>query len=183
MPIDSRPRRRSLLATGATGAAALLLTGCSGGERKAAERGLASLDERLRGRAARGSAALLARYDRTLAAHPGLAGRLAPLRADVARHVKAFGGTAARGGSGSPQAPASPVPASPAPSGARAPRGAGADVPRDPRRALAALADAERAAADGLTRALDGAPPELARLLASVAAAGAVHAYLLTNGE
>jgi hypothetical protein len=179
VPIDSRPHRRSLLATGATGAAALLLTGCSGGERKAAERGLASLDERLRGRAARGSAALLDRYDRTLAAHPGLAGRLAPLRADVARHVKAFGGTAVRGGSGSPQVPASPG----APSGARAPRDAGADVPRDPRRALAALADAERAAADGLTRALDGAPPELARLLASVAAAGAVHAYLLTNGE
>ncbi|MCI0385176.1 hypothetical protein [Streptomyces sp. CNQ085] len=56
-------------------------------------------------------------------------------------------------------------------------------MPADPGRALAALADAERTAADALTRALDGAPPELARLLASVAAAGAVHVYLLTEGE
>ncbi|WP_410536106.1 hypothetical protein [Streptomyces sp. KL2] len=178
MPIDPRPRRRSLLATGVAGAAALLLTGCSQERPTAAERRLASADERLRRAAARGSAALLARYDRTLAAHPDLAGRLEPLRADVARHVRAFGGTEP-GGPGSPKDSGSPG-GSPAPEAAR---GTGAGVPADPGRALSALANAERTAADALTRALDGAPPELARLLASVAAAGAVHVYLLTGGE
>ncbi|GAA2458309.1 hypothetical protein [Streptomyces macrosporus] len=174
MPIDSRPRRRSLLATGVTGAAALLLTGCSDEAREVVERERASLARRLRRRAARDSAELLDRYDRTIAAHPSLAERLRPLRADVARHVTAFGGTASRG-SASPRAQASP----------EAARNAGADttVPEDSGRALAALADAERATADARTRALLDAPPELARLLASVAAAGAVHAYLLTNGE
>ncbi|WP_240958360.1 hypothetical protein [Streptomyces barkulensis] len=184
MPIDPRPRRRSLLAAGAAGAAALLLTGCSQEEPTAAERRLASADERLRGAAARGSAALLARYDRTLAAHPDLAGRLEPLRADVARHVRAFGGTES-GGSASPKPSGTPK-ASASPGGSPAPdasRGAGAGVPADPGRALAVLANAERAAADALTRALDGAPPELSRLLASVAAAGAVHVHLLTDGE
>ncbi|WP_307792370.1 hypothetical protein [Streptomyces verrucosisporus] len=184
MPIDPRPRRRSLLATGAAGAAALLLTGCSWEEPTAAERGLASAGERLRGAAARGSAALLVRYDRTLAAHPDLAERLEPLRADVARHVKAFGGTGS-GASAGPKASGTPK-ASESTGGSPAPdasRSTGAGVPADPGRALAALANAERAAADALTRALDGAPPELARLLASVAAAGAVHVYLLTDGE
>ncbi|MGY1455024.1 hypothetical protein [Streptomyces sp. SS8] len=184
MPIDPRPRRRSLLAAGAAGAAALLPTGCSREEPTAAERRLASAGERLRGAAAHGSAALLARYDRTLAAHPDLAERLKPLRADVARHVKAFGGTGS-GASAAPKAPGSPK-ASASAGGSPAPgasRGAEAGVPADPGRALAALANAERATTDTLTRALDGAPPELARLLASVAAAGAVHVYLLTDGE
>ena len=178
MPIDSRPRRRSLLAAGTAGAA-LLLTGCSGsgGTRRAAEHELSSRAEGLRRHAARDSADLLARYDRTIAAHPGLAGRLEPLRADVARHVKAFGGTADRGGTGRPGASASP--------GAARDAGApgDAEVPGDARRALAVLAAAERATAGARTRALLDAPPELARLLASVAAAGAVHAYLLTDGE
>ncbi|MFH0242126.1 hypothetical protein ACGRHY_06710 [Streptomyces sp. HK10] len=184
MPIDPRPRRRSLLGTGAAGAAALLLTGCSQEKQTAAERRLASAGVRLRGAAARGSAALLARYDRTLAAHPDLAGRLEPLRADVARHVRAFGGTEP-GGSGGPKPSGDPK-ASASTGGSPAPeasRGAGAGVPADPERALAALVNAERAAATALARALDGAPPELARLLASVAAAGAVHVYLLTDGE
>ncbi|MCG3040732.1 hypothetical protein L7D48_09155 [Streptomyces sp. S1A] len=184
MPFDPRPRRRSLLATGAAGAAALLLTGCSQEEPTAAERRLASAGERLRGAAARGSAALLARYDRTLAAHPDLAERLRPLRADVARHVRAFGGTEP-GASASPKTSGSPR-ASAGTGGPPAPdasRSAESGVPADPGRALSALANAERAAADALTRALDGAPPELARLFASVAAAGAVHVYLLTDGE
>ncbi|WP_394342159.1 hypothetical protein [Streptomyces spongiicola] len=45
------------------------------------------------------------------------------------------------------------------------------------------LAAAERRTADGHAAALSAAPPEYARLLASVAAAGAVHAYLLTEGS
>ena len=47
---------------------------------------------------------------------------------------------------------------------------------------LAELASAERALADRRTKALEEVPGELARLLASVAAAGAVHVYLLTEG-
>ncbi|WP_031508358.1 hypothetical protein [Streptomyces megasporus] len=169
MPIDSRPRRRSLLATGVTGAAALVLAGCSDGASEAVERERSSHAQRLRRRAARDSVDLLERYDRTIDAHPSLAGRLEPLRANVARHVTAFGGAAPRG-SASPRTAADPGPA-------------GTAVPADTGRALTALANAERATADARTRALLDAPPELARLLASVAAAGAAHAYLLTNGE
>ncbi|MEV5380867.1 hypothetical protein AB0L26_33645 [Streptomyces nondiastaticus] len=52
-------------------------------------------------------------------------------------------------------------------------------MPGDEKAALAALADAERRTADSRTKDLASASPELARLLASVAAAGAAHAYLL----
>lgn len=135
-----------------TGAAALLLTGCAGG------RDGDGTDGRARAEAGRNTTALLARYDATLAAHAALAPRLRPLRAETARHAQAFG--------------AAPTPA-PSPS---APPPA---VPDDPDEALAALAAAERRTADGHTAALAAAPPELARLLASVAAAGASHAYLL----
>ncbi|MGK5641747.1 hypothetical protein ACSNOK_26005, partial [Streptomyces sp. URMC 126] len=62
------------------------------------------------------------------------------------------------------------------------PPGAPPAVPDDPDEALAALAAAERRTADGRGAALADAPPELARLLASVAAAGAAHAYLLGAG-
>ncbi|WP_372411922.1 hypothetical protein [Streptomyces luteireticuli] len=150
------PRRRTLLAGGA---AALLVTGCSGGhDGKADER--ARAEERLRARAGRDSATLLAAYDATIAAHAGLAGRLRPLRAEVARHAEAFGSS-----------PASPSPSPSAPSSP--------SVPGDEKSALAALADAERRTADDRAAALGSASPELARLLASVAAAGAAHAYLL----
>ncbi|WP_274912937.1 hypothetical protein [Streptomyces sp. WZ-12] len=151
-------RRTTLLAGAALGGAALL-SGCAadaGPDPRAAERSAAA--ERLRTRAARDSATLLARYDATLSAHPALAPRLRPLRAEVARHTEAF----------------TPKAASPAPGGT--PR-----VPADEREARTALADAERTLADTRTTALLSAPPELARLLASVAAAGAAHAYLLAQ--
>ncbi|MEU7169628.1 hypothetical protein AB0A70_34085 [Streptomyces morookaense] len=155
------PHRRRVLAGGAaallTGGAAALLGGCAGSPDPEHD----SAAERLRIRAGRDSAALLERYDATVAAHAGLAARLRPLRAEVARHAEAFG----------------PRPApSPSPSAPRV------QVPADEKAALAALADAERRTADARTTALAGAPPELARLLASVAAAGAVHAYLLGSG-
>jgi hypothetical protein len=54
-------------------------------------------------------------------------------------------------------------------------------VPADPRTALTGLAAAERALADQRAKALLEVPGELARLMASVAAAGAAHAYLLTE--
>jgi hypothetical protein len=55
-------------------------------------------------------------------------------------------------------------------------------VPAAEKDALAGLAAAERTLADQRAKALLDVPGELARLLASVAAAGATHAYLLTEG-
>lgn len=106
--------------------------------------------------AVRDSAALLGRYDAAAAAHPSLAARLRPLRAEVVRHIEAFGGAA--------------------PSGTRPPAAAGTTTAAQ---ALADLAAAERALADRRAAALLTVPGELARLMASVAAAGAGHAALL----
>ncbi|MBL1084939.1 hypothetical protein JK359_23700 [Streptomyces actinomycinicus] len=155
----SGPRRRSLIAS-AAGAA--LLVGCSAEQDSGADDPSAA--DRARARAARDSRELLARYDAVLAAHSGLAERLRPLREQVAQHVGAFGD-----GTKSTPAPArssgSPTP-----------------VPAAEKDAVAALAAAERALADRRGKELLETPGELARLLASVAAAGAAHAYLLTEG-
>ncbi|WP_018569392.1 hypothetical protein [Streptomyces sp. PsTaAH-124] len=203
----SGPRRRSLLAS-AAGAA--LLAGCSaGGDSSGDSGGGPSLADRVRAGAARDSENLARRYDAVLAAHPALAGRLAPLRAEVARHAAAFGGAGASAAVPSPSATATAgsgdgatPPASPAATdavraavggggaaGTAGPSGSGgaaasasAGVPARPGDALASLAAAERSLADRRTDALLQVPGELARLLASVAAAGAAHAYLLTEG-
>ncbi|UNO39664.1 hypothetical protein [Streptomyces sp. MST-110588] len=203
-------RRRTLLAGAALGGTALI-SGCSedaGERRHDGGTGRVAAAGRLRERAARDSAALLARYDATLAAHPALGDRLRPLRAEVARHAEAFGaavppggpsatpsgrpgGTAGSGTGGGPSKTPSAGPTDSAGSagstgsvGATASAGPSRtpEVPRDERQARAALADAERRTADARTAALADAPAELARLLASVAAAGAAHAYLLTEG-
>ncbi|MCI3933411.1 hypothetical protein [Streptomyces sp. AN091965] len=160
------PRRRSLLA-GTAGA--VLLTGCSDAGSGEGD-GRSADAERLRARAARDSAALLDRYDAVIAAHAPLSARLRPLREEVARHAKAFG-------DGGP---------TPTPAATRAPE---PPVPGDRKDALRLLATAERELARRRGKQLLDAPGELARLLASVAAAGAAHAYLLTekgaegNGE
>ncbi|MFI6036134.1 hypothetical protein ACIBBD_18580 [Streptomyces sp. NPDC051315] len=175
----SGPRRRTLLAS-AAGAA--LLVGCSSGSGDSGSDGSGggpSVTERARARAARDSAGLVARYDAVLAVHPALAGRLSPLRAEVVRHVTAFGGVRER--SASPSASASAA-ASPSPSAPASGAAASAAVPAGERDALVDLAAAERALADQRIAALVDVPGELARLLASVAAAGAAHAYLLTEG-
>ncbi|MGW1274466.1 hypothetical protein ACWD5A_38440, partial [Streptomyces sp. NPDC002491] len=101
----SGPRRRTLLAS-AAGAA--LLAGCSAGPEGTPKRasGTPSVTERVRARAARESSGLLARYDAALAVHPALAARLAPLRAEVVRHVAAFGGVGTASPSPSPTATA-----------------------------------------------------------------------------
>ncbi|MFJ2768361.1 hypothetical protein [Streptomyces sp. NPDC087300] len=170
----SGPRRRSLL-TGAAGVAgAVLLTGCSDSadtdERPSAARRLAA-------RAAADSTELIERYDAVIAAHPSLAERLRPLRAEVRRHARAFTDG---------HAPASAPPAGSAgPSGSPAEpsASAGPSVAADPKDAVRELAKAERTLADRRAQALLDAPAEQARLLASVAAAGAAHAYLLTEGD
>ncbi|GAA3077445.1 hypothetical protein [Streptomyces glomeratus] len=174
MPFPPHPRirlrRRSLFAS-AAGAA--LVAGCSGASDPAGPGRRFSAADRARARAARDSEELAERYAAVIAAHPALAARLRPLRAQVVRHAQAFGGHA--GTSASPSASAS-APAS-APASPAAPA-----VPADPKAALAGLAQAERALADRRTDALLGVPGELARLMASVAAAGAAHVYLLTEG-
>jgi hypothetical protein len=145
-------------------AGAALLTGCSDDEDPASDgaRGArsASATQRIKARAARDSGDLLDRYEAALAAHPALAARLGPLRDEVARHAKTFGAPAR------PAAPASPSPSA---------------SPASEKDAVSALAKAERELADRRAAALVEAPAELARLLASVAAAGAGHAYLLTK--
>ncbi|MBQ0830922.1 hypothetical protein [Streptomyces tagetis] len=175
--LPSGPRRRSLLAS-AAGVA--LLAGCTGSP----DSGSAgpSAAARARTRAAADSEALAARYDAVIAAHPGLAGRLGPLREETVRHAAAFAGpgTASPSASRTASAPASPSVSA---------RAAGPQedtspaVPADEKGALTALAGAERRLADRRTAALLDVPGELARLLASVAAAGAAHVYLLTEGD
>ncbi|MEU7420891.1 hypothetical protein [Streptomyces antibioticus] len=174
------PRRRTLLAS-AAGAA--LLAGCSSGPRDSggsgkeeeSAGGSPSVTERARARAARESHALVERYDAVLAAHPALTERLTPLRAEVVRHMEAFGGTPTASPTPSSAAPSSAMPSSSAPSPS-------SSAPVSAKEAIAALAAAERTLADSRAAALLDVPGELARLLASVAAAGAAHAYLLTEG-
>ncbi|MFF9243279.1 hypothetical protein ACF1AL_31035 [Streptomyces sp. NPDC014801] len=195
--LPSGPRRRSLLvASAASAAGAVLVTGCSGGSGggDGGTGGSPSVSERARARAARDSAGLVARYDAVLAAHPRLAARLAPLRAEVVRHMEVFGGTGSSStASGSPSAGSSSgVGASPSASGspsvgsssgaAAGGGSASAGVPGTEKDALGQLAAAERELADRRVAALTGVDGELARLLASVAAAGAGHAFLLTEG-
>ncbi|MFE0516035.1 hypothetical protein [Streptomyces sp. NPDC058964] len=176
----SGPRRRSLLAS-AAGAA--LLVGCSpGADPDGGTGGGPSVTERASARAARDSLELVEQYDAVIAAHPALAERLRPLRAEVALHAKAFAeGAPAASRSPEPSGSAShPASASAAPSTSPT---ASPTVPAGKKDALAGLAAAERSLADRRAKALLDVPAEPARLLASVAAAGAAHAYLLTEGE
>lgn len=161
------PRRRTLLAS-AAGAA--LLVGCtSESDSTATGAGSPSVAERTRARAARDSAGLVQEYDAAIAAFPVLAQRLAELRAEVVRHAEAFGGA---------EPTPAPTPTSASPSAS--PTASAAPVSEQ--QALAGLAAAERTLMDRRTQALLDVPGELARLLASVAAAGAAHVYLLTEG-
>lgn len=185
-------RRGALTAAGAL-VAGTVLAGCDGEERPAAERtGAAraartSPEQRLRTTAVRTSAVLLAGYDRVAAAHPATHAALAPLRAEVRQHTEALaeGTTPASPRPSAPTAtaPAPTAPASPTteavestagPSGSATPAG-------DARTALTELAAEARRAGDAHTASLLDAEPELSRLLASVAAACGVHAYLLTE--
>ncbi|MFE6915889.1 hypothetical protein [Streptomyces rubiginosohelvolus] len=166
-------RRGALTATGALALGAVL-TGCGGddegaGGKQPAHSGAratsAKAEKALREKAVRDGALLLARYDLVAEAHPATAAGLVPLRAAVAEHGKALAPPRAKGepkGDKAPPAPAGPVSA-------------------DPKAAVRELAAAERRRADTHTEALLTAGPELARLLASVAAAAAAHAYLLTE--
>ncbi|WP_406342179.1 hypothetical protein [Streptomyces sp. NBC_00648] len=162
-------RRAALAATGAA-AAAGLLAACSDSTAPDADRGAAEqaraarAEAALRLRTSAASTALRDRYQAVSVRHPLVRDRLAPLREEAAQHATAL----AAGHAQQPSAPSSTLPAA---------------VPDDPSEALRELAATARQVSDTHTAALTGAPPELARLLASVAAAGAVHAYLLTRRE
>ncbi|WP_328308946.1 hypothetical protein OG432_07375 [Streptomyces sp. NBC_00442] len=162
-----------------TGAAtAGLLTGCSrgpsesGGAAAGAREAAARAETALRARTSAASRALVAQYDAVLAMHPALRPRLAPLRDQAAQHVTAL--AAAPAPSHSPTAPAAPSPSA-APDTV-------STVPSDADEAVKQLAEAERRTSEAQLTALATAPPELARLLASVSASGAGHAYLLAGG-
>ncbi|MFD9006785.1 hypothetical protein ACFV0T_38605 [Streptomyces sp. NPDC059582] len=192
----SGTRRRSLL-TSAAGVA--LLVGCStaGEDTEESSGSSPSVAERARARAAQESKGIVEQYDVVIAAHPGLVERLGPLRAEALRHVQAFesdrttaspsthsssASSASSAFTSSNSASASSLSASPGPAGApssAASSPAGVGTEKD---ALAWLATAERTLADQRAKALLDLPGELARLLASVAAAGAAHTYLLTEG-
>ncbi|MGI5403274.1 hypothetical protein ACQEVG_28265 [Streptomyces sp. CA-135486] len=156
-------RRRALMVTGAVAAGAL--TGCSDEERERrrthgaapdAARDAARSDAALRRRLAASSGALRDQYDAVIAQHPSLAGQLAALREAVSEHVAALGGTTRVAAPGA--------------------------IPAAAPAAVKTLVAAERRTSDAYLAALVDAEPELARLLASIAAAGAAHAYLLTKG-
>ncbi|MDT0412755.1 MULTISPECIES: hypothetical protein [Streptomyces] len=173
--------RRLLLASGSALAGASLLTGCSDDSDAASRRRAkaeATAAQKLSRGAARDSADLTARYDATLAAHPGLDATLRPLRAQVTRHREAFD-AAGRGATGSPSPDASSSASGRAAGAAATSASPGPTVASDQKTALRDLATAEKKLADHRARVLVDAPGELARLLASVAAAGAAHAYVL----
>ncbi|MFB6980510.1 hypothetical protein [Streptomyces scopuliridis] len=170
-------RRHALRAAGA--ATAGLLTGCSPDSPAVdSPAGIAQAAKRervLRMRAAGGHRELLDQYDAVLKRHPGQRERLAPLRAAVVRQLAALAPEPAESASPAASPSVSVTAAAPAP-GSPA-------VPAEPSAALRALAATERRTSDAHTASLMEAPPELARLLASLAAAGAAHAYLLTEGS
>ncbi|MER5867773.1 ferritin-like domain-containing protein [Kitasatospora sp. NPDC002040] len=152
--------RRSLLALGALGGAQLVLCGCTDdGGSPDQERKKADADLPLRTRAVAATDQLLAGYDAVLAG-PGAAqaDRLRALRAEVTEHRAAL---------------ATGLPAASATASASA-TAAGAPVTT-----AAQLAAAERTTAGARLADLSAASPELAKLLAVVSAAGALHAAAL----
>lgn len=190
-------RRGALLAVGA--AAGGLLTACSDddGSRGATSAAAVRAAKALRVKSAGTSRELLRQYDAVLDRHPDQATRLTPLRSAVARHVTALSPPRPPKKDGSakpsPSSPASSATSS-APSSAPSLGTAAGDngdgasgpapsVPAEPGAAIKALAAAERRTSEAHADALVHAPPELARLLASLAAASAGHAYLLTEGS
>ncbi|MEZ5116327.1 MAG: hypothetical protein R2737_08665 [Candidatus Nanopelagicales bacterium] len=181
-----RTSRRALLA-GLMALPVAPLAGCTSGDAtppdpSRATGTAADADALLRGRVTAAEDALVARYDATIAAHPALAERLAPLRDQHLAHREAVTaeGPVADGGAAAP---------SPSPSGGPAGGGSGGSggpataVPTDRAAAVAALRRAEQEAARDRTEACTAAAGAgLARLLALVAASEASHQAALGGG-
>ncbi|MFJ8046354.1 ferritin-like domain-containing protein [Kitasatospora sp. NPDC096147] len=160
--------RRSLLALGALTGASLLICGCTDEEHgpAAEQRQREDADRPVRTKAVADTDLLLAGYDAVAASAGSQAEQLRTLRAEVAEHRAALA-------AGLPSGSATPS-ASPSGSATPAPSGSGGPVG-----SVAQLAAAERTTAQARLAQLGGASPELARLLAAVAASGAVHAEIL----
>src|SRR4051812_11034425 len=167
------PSRRSVLAGGGL----LLVSACTGSTAPGPP-GL-SADQRLARRVAAQIKGLAAVYALTIAAHPNLRPSLAPLAAEHEAHAAALVAlpplpTSTPASTSSPSA--SDPSTNPSSGTSSAPT-----IPATPGAAREALAALERAAA-AQRRHQAGAPgPELARLLASIAACEAVHATLVTQ--
>ncbi|MDQ1666803.1 MAG: hypothetical protein QOH75_2834 [Actinomycetota bacterium] len=162
------PSRRGVLA----GAATLLVAGCTRTSAPEPPPG-PTPDERLAARVAAEISTLVAAYAATIARHPGTRPRLSTLMTEHEAHLSALHATTP---TPTPSATAS-ASSSPTPSGTAAP------VPATPADARAALATAEAAAASRRGDQALRARPELARLLASIAACGAGHVVLLRGPE
>ncbi|MBB0246453.1 hypothetical protein FNQ90_20635 [Streptomyces alkaliphilus] len=180
MPIEL-PRRALLGSAGAI-VLGITLPGCSTGGQAApaapppTERAGNSLATTV----SRQSAGLVGRYNATVTAHPSLAGLLGPLRSAAAADLD---------GPGVPEEPAPPGAGEAEDAGRTAPNNPDnpgppdSGVPDEPDAALAALATEEQRVSEARLRALDAAPAETARLLASLSAAGAARSYLLTGAR
>jgi hypothetical protein len=108
--------------------------------------------------------ALIALYDAVLAAHPGLAGRLKPLRDHHVQHLSVLKRHYVPG---TGMATASPTPQ------------VSTTAPAGERRALGALRAAERNAANARADDVRRSAPGLSQLLASIGACEAGHAQVL----
>jgi hypothetical protein len=133
-------------------------------------------------RVAAAEVALVAAYDAAAAAHPELAGRLAPFRAD---HVAHLHGLVPEGLPPS-ASPSSASPSSASPSSASPANTASAAVPVSSPPASTAvllhLADLERTAAAVRLTDVAATTGSLARLIASIGGSEAAHAALLVAG-
>nr|WP_228454988.1 hypothetical protein [Streptomyces alkaliphilus] len=171
--------RRALLGSAGAIVLGITLPGCSTGEPAApaapppTERAGNSLATAV----SRQSAGLVGRYNATVTAHPSLAGLLGPLRSAAAADLD---------GPGIPEEPAPPGAGEAEDAGRTAPDHPDhpdSGVPDEPDAALAALATEEQRVSEARLHALDAAPAEAARLLASLSAAGAARTYLLTGAR
>ena len=154
------PTRRAVL----TAAPALLVVACTADEPPARPAPV-DPDDALRSAAAQRERALLQEYDAVLAARPGLAPRLLPVRGHHAEHLEALHGPPPTG-SPSPSATAAVPPAVP--------------PPADDAAALARLAAAERAAGDAHAADCLTASVRLAPVLASLSASELSHPVALS---
>jgi hypothetical protein len=163
--------RRTVLAAAAATGAAVTVTGCTWFEPEPPPPPPDPLEPLLAG-----TRGLAGRHDRTLLVHPGLAGRLEPLRATHLAHVAALLEAIGRPGPATP-APATPAPATPAPAGSPPDPGG---IPADDGEAVEQLREHERDASEQARQACLEAPPDRVALLGSICAARASHVEVLS---
>jgi hypothetical protein len=155
------PTRRAVLA----GGPALLLAAACTADEPAPRPAPVDPDAALRSAAAERERTLLQEYDGVLAARPGLASRLVPVRGHHAEHLEALLG---------PSTTASPTVTATAAVPAAGP------PPADDAAALAGLVAAERAAGQAHARDCLAASRALAPVLASLSASELSHPVALT---